>query len=69
MTFRVEFAIDVSAASEVEACWTAWDTLTRPGALLPVGDVTHPDSGDIRTVDLEDEVPLSDPLRERFFIT
>ncbi len=53
-TYRVEFNIDVSAANPEAACLRAWQLLTKPGALLPIGEVIeHGGDGWPEQVDLE----------------
>ena len=53
-TYRVEFAIDVVAESPTAACQRAWDLMTQPDALQPVGTVIDPDSGDRTDIDLQE---------------
>lgn len=38
--YRVKFEIDVDAGSPEEACRRAWELLTAPGALRPIGEVS-----------------------------
>ena len=54
--YRVEFAIDVSAETPVEACQRAWELMTQPDALLPVGTVVDPDSGQREHIDLQESL-------------
>ena len=37
--YRVEFAIDVTAETPAEACRRAWELMTQPDSMLPVGTV------------------------------
>ena len=39
--YRVEFAIDVSATSAKNACRRAWELMTKPESMLPIGTVTN----------------------------
>jgi hypothetical protein len=50
--YRVEFAIDVSAPNPETACQRAWQLLSGPGAMLPVGTAIN-EHGDQDTLDLQ----------------
>jgi hypothetical protein len=52
--YHVEFAIEVMADTAEGACRQAWELMTRPDSLLPVGTVTDPDTGDKEDIDLQD---------------
>lgn len=50
--YLVEFAINIDAESREEACKKAWELMTWPGAMLPVGTVT--DSDGQENIDLQE---------------
>ena len=51
--YRVEFTIDVTAETSAEACRRAWELMTRPDSLLPVGTVLDVGSGSRQDLDLQ----------------
>lgn len=54
-TYHVEFAIEVDADNPQEACKRAWELLSGPGAMLPVGEVIeHEGDGFREQVDLQE---------------
>ena len=52
--YRVEFAIDVTAATPAEACRRAWELMTQPDSMLPVGTVLDVGSGKRQDIDLQE---------------
>lgn len=54
MNYHVEFAIEVTAATPEAACRRAWELLSGPGAMLPVGTVLDLESGDREDIDLQE---------------
>ena len=53
-SYRVEFAIDVEAETTAEACKRAWELMTQPNSLLPVGTVLNNSSGERQDIDLQE---------------
>ena len=51
--YLVDFSIEVSANSAVDACKTAWAYLAN-GDMRPVGTVFNTETGDREDVDLEE---------------
>jgi hypothetical protein len=52
--YCVSFEIDVTANDPEGACKLAWETLTRPDAMLPIGHVEDWQSETEVDVDLQD---------------
>jgi hypothetical protein len=52
-TYRVEFAIDVTAETANEACRRAWELMTRPDSMLPIGTVHEVANGERQDIDLQ----------------
>jgi ribosomal protein S14 len=61
--YRVEFAIDVKTETSREACERAWELLTSPDAMLPIGTVIDTESGESEDVDLQEEYENAHPVR------
>ena len=55
-TYRVDFAIDVEAETSVEACKRAWELMTQPDSLPPVGTILDISSGERQDIDLQELV-------------
>jgi hypothetical protein len=52
-SYRVEFAIDVTAETPAEACRRAWELMTQTDSMLPVGTVLEVSSGNRQEIDLQ----------------